>query len=1009
MNPAWVETYASGIFQIQGLAFFALGLVALLGLRREITAGLSAHFGWLAAFGMLHGLQGFVEGERLHTAATSLVILSTAMMLISFAALLEFGRRLWNERPGGIRLAAIPLYVIVGLGITAIVATAPAATAGLELGARFLMAAPGAVLAGFGLLAQSRATARAPDTIAIIDWPRIAALVMFCYAALALLLSLVTQHQLMKWAPTTEAALASTAAPMQLAYALCALLLVVCFAVLHYRIAGLTTASLRRVTNRLNGFVYRCLNNPNWTVTFMSEGGQTLTGYPTEDFLLGIRHFADQIHPDDQERVWREVQSALAVRREFQLQYRMLDRDGVVRWCYEEGRGVFDTQGELLYLEGLVRNDDERHRAESGRRRMQSVVENSPQGVGWAGPDGTVRYANAALRRLLAVAKDAEISAYRLNDFFDQKAYAKIESMVLPAVQSTGTWTGELPLRALDGRSIPTLHSMFILQGAPDEPRSIANVVTDLSELRQIQAALAESESRHRQLFELTSDGIAYADTETMRIVSANASLADMLGYSQDEMASLSIMDLHPKDLLPWVLEQFDELANDRKSVARDIPMCRRDGSIFYADVSASWMKLDGTALLAGIFRDVSERRQEEQRTQDLNQDLEARVRERTAELERANAAKNEFLSRMSHELRTPLNAILGFTHLLQLPGEKKFNEQQVDNINEIRSAGEHLLRLVNELLDLARIESGQLEINPEPVALTPIVEQSISQIKVLARERDIDLTLHSLRPCSVLADPLRLQQVLLNLLSNAVKYNRTGGLIEVSCTLTGKERVQVRVRDTGHGLTKEEQERLFRPFERLESAYEGIEGTGIGLALAKRFIEGMQGTIGVESVPGEGSSFWFDIPLCEAEPGGDGQASAPGALATASTDKSMVLYVEDNPANRRLVEKTLGKRDNIELVTANNAEDGLALATRSTPALILLDINLPGMNAFEALQQLRAKPSTRDIPVIAVTANAMQRDIERGMAAGFQDYLIKPIDLQHLLLTIERHLKPSS
>ena len=260
-----------------------------------------------------------------------------------------------------------------------------------------------------------------------------------------------------------------------------------------------------------------------------------------------------------------------------------------------------------------------------------------------------------------------------------------------------------------------------------------------------------------------------------------------------------------------------------------------------------------------------------------------------------------------------------------------------------------------------------------------------------------------------MLADPARLKQVLLNLLSNAVKYNREGGRIDIECALATQQRVRVSVRDTGPGLSVEQQSRLFRPFERLESAYQGIEGTGIGLALAKKLVEGMQGSIGVDSVPGEGSRFWFELPLCEraleagpeSEPPAFSDIDAPESQGKSYT----VLYIEDNPANLRLVQKILDRRSDIKLLVAENAEDGLVLAGQEHPDLILLDLNLPGMDGFEALQCLRAAPATRAIPVIAVTANAMPRDIERGRAAGFQDYIIKPINIQDFLLAIAPHL----
>ena len=258
-----------------------------------------------------------------------------------------------------------------------------------------------------------------------------------------------------------------------------------------------------------------------------------------------------------------------------------------------------------------------------------------------------------------------------------------------------------------------------------------------------------------------------------------------------------------------------------------------------------------------------------------------------------------------------------------------------------------------------------------------------------------------------MLADPTRLQQVLLNLLSNAIKYNRDGGHIWVSAQGGEGRRVRVGVRDTGRGIPEQALHRLFRPFERLESSYEGIEGTGIGLALTRRLVEAMEGRIGVESTPGEGSTFWFDLPLAErplqAPAPGSGVARTP-AVVPVSLRK--VLCVEDNPANLRLLKRLLGLRPGIEMLAAQDAEAGLVLAQQETPHAILLDINLPGMDGFEALKRLRDDPRTRHIPVIAVTANAMPRDVKRGKEAGFADYLTKPLDVVRFLDVLDSTLK---
>jgi signal transduction histidine kinase len=381
-------------------------------------------------------------------------------------------------------------------------------------------------------------------------------------------------------------------------------------------------------------------------------------------------------------------------------------------------------------------------------------------------------------------------------------------------------------------------------------------------------------------------------------------------------------------------------------------------------------------------------------------------------EADHANRAKSEFLSRMSHELRTPLNAILGFGQLLELSVSDR---EDRESVQEILRAGKHLLGLVDEVLDIARIEAGRVSLSLEPVAVQPLIEETLSMLRPLASQRDIALyTATELGTLHARADRQRLKQVLLNLLSNAIKYNRDGGVVVVSCAESSPERVRIQVKDTGPGIAPDDQPHLFAPFHRLPSGAATIPGTGLGLAISKGLIEAMEGTIGVESTKGEGSTFWFELPLAEGVAISVDSAPAVKTMDAMVADAhpqwtQTVLYIEDDVANLRLVERVMARRPRVRLLTAMQGWLGLDLATQHHPDLILLDLHLPDVHGVEILQRLKADPTTACVPVVILSADATPGQAERLRTLGAQGFLAKPLDIQHLLgLVDEHHPEPS-
>ena len=434
-----------------------------------------------------------------------------------------------------------------------------------------------------------------------------------------------------------------------------------------------------------------------------------------------------------------------------------------------------------------------------------------------------------------------------------------------------------------------------------------------------------------------------------------------------------------------------------------ELTYIRKDGSRFPAIVSVTALRDDYGSIIGYLLigTDNSVRKQ-----------VELALKDAMAVAEKANLAKSDFLSSMSHELRTPLSAILGFAQLIE-SGNPQPTPSQKRSVDQILQAGWYLLELINEILDLALIESGKLSLSLEPVSLAGVMQECEAMIEPQAGKRGIGVTFaHFAEPCFVMADRMRLKQILINLLSNAIKYNRPNGTVTVACVHQNQNRIRICVEDTGEGLPHEKIAQLFQPFNRLGQQANTEQGTGIGLVMTKRLVELMGGVIGVESTIGKGSTFWIEMNLTTAQtPALDTTdiALLAAGTADASAQTHTLLYVEDNPANLLLVENLMERRSDIRLISARDGHSGVSLARTARPDVILMDINLPGISGIKALQLLRQHASTAHIPVIALSANAMPGDIEKGMDAGFVSYLTKPIRINEFMDTLDAVLKSTT
>lgn len=375
---------------------------------------------------------------------------------------------------------------------------------------------------------------------------------------------------------------------------------------------------------------------------------------------------------------------------------------------------------------------------------------------------------------------------------------------------------------------------------------------------------------------------------------------------------------------------------------------------------------------------------------------------------EKANRAKSEFLSRMSHELRTPLNAILGFGQLLDL-GMNATNDTEKQYVKHIMNSGQHLLALINEVLDLARIDAGKFELKPEQVSVPEVLDECLVLAQPLAKTHGIAISINHPNDSRlfVWADHKCLKQIILNLVSNAIKYNRKDGRVTVSYRKTADEKIRLSITDTGIGIPQDKWGQLFQPFNRIGAENSRIEGTGIGLAITKSLVESMNGKIGFESTTGAGSEFWFELPLAldNIDSSAPLEEKPTNRITDMETVKAKILCIEDNLFNQELMKEIMSMFPDIELLMETTAEQGLAIAEKELPQLILMDINLPGMSGIDALRIIRRHHTLAKTPVVALSAASMVEDIEKGMVAGFDAYLTKPFDIQDFKQTIEKIL----
>ena len=537
----------------------------------------------------------------------------------------------------------------------------------------------------------------------------------------------------------------------------------------------------------------------------------------------------------------------------------------------------------------------------------------------------------------------------------------------------------------------------------PEELSHLANSGNRF--LKTVDVLLKERQRMEEQVSAIvqnTGEGIVTIDAKG-RIELFNLGAESIFGYKAEEIIGENVAILLPEGERiehDQFVQQSEIYAPRIINRARDLEGQRKNGELFPLELNVAPMVFEDERKFVGILRDVSERKEQE-----INL-IAARD-----EAEAANLAKSNFLSSMSHELRTPMNAILGFGQLLENNPGEQLSPRQLDYMGHILKSGDHLLDLINQVLELSKIETGNFSVSFEAFDVSDVMEEAVAMIMRSAVENGIYVgnLKDSQQLPLVWADRSRVRQVLLNLLSNAIKYNQKDGRVILDAAIIGSDQIQISVSDTGHGIPKEKHDQLFEPFNRLGREAGEIEGSGIGLTITKEIVDLLGGIIEFESKVEIGSVFKVPLPLAQPHQIIDIEQIANEALPTkklVTEGNKAVLYIEDNPANLSLMHEVVKLIPNMDMLSAHNAEIGLAVARDNNIDVILMDINLPGMSGIEALKVLRAHSDTRSIPVIAITAAAMPKEIELGKKAGFEEYIVKPIRIPEVLAAIEKHMK---